>query len=81
MERTRMFSDSPATCGRRAHIPRTIKSICTPAALAAYNASITCGSISELSLAIIRAGLPFFAFSVSRAMLSIIILCSVNGLW
>ncbi len=81
MERTRMFSDKPFTPGRKVHIPRTIKSICTPAALARYRASMTVGSMSEFILAVIRVGLLAFACSVSRAMRSITILCRVNGLW
>ena len=35
MERTRMFSDMPGTPGRSVHMPRTIKSILTPACDAA----------------------------------------------
>ena len=60
-----MFSDSPATCGRRAHMPRTIKSICTPAALAALSAiaAIVPGTVwSELSMD--RSRLLFHVFHV-----------------
>ena len=51
------------TCNQ---MPRIIKSICTPAVLALYKASIIIGSHREFIFAIILAFLPFFAFSVSR---------------
>ena len=37
---TRIRSESPATCGRRQQMPRTIRSISTPACDARYSASI-----------------------------------------
>ena len=58
IERTRMFSDSPAMPGRSAHTPRTIRSIFTPACEASYSASIISGSSSAFILAMMRAGLP-----------------------
>ena len=43
-DRTRMFSDNPGTPGRRQQMPRTTRSISTPACDAAYNRSIDSGS-------------------------------------
>ena len=67
IERTRMFSDTPATPGRSAHAPRTIKSISTPACDAAYSARITPSSSSAFILAMMRAGFPLRALRVSRS--------------
>ena len=46
-----MFSDTPGTPGRSAHAPRTMRSILTPAAEAAYSARITPSSTSAFILA------------------------------
>ena len=40
--------------GRSAQMPRTIRSICTPAIEARYSAWITCGSTSEFIFAMMR---------------------------
>src|SRR5712691_1358135 len=55
---TRMLSDIPGTPGRRQQIPRTTRSMLTPACEALYNRSMMAGSTSELSLAQICAGFP-----------------------
>ena len=80
MERTRMFSERPGTPGRRVHMPRTIKSICTPARLASYRARMMPGSISEFILAMMRAGRPARASAVSAAMRSSSMGLRVKGL-
>ena len=51
---TRMRSDTPGTPGRKQQMPRTMRSISTPALLAAYSARMTGGSTSALSLAMMR---------------------------
>ena len=79
VDRTRMFVETPLIPGRSAQIPRTIRSIFTPACEASYRARMTCGSINEFILAITRAGLPAFAFSTSAPMCSITVSCNVNG--
>ena len=53
-----MRSDTPGTPGRRQHTPRTMRSISTPAREARYSAWMMVGSVSALSLAMMRAGLP-----------------------
>ncbi len=58
IERTWMLCDTPAMPGRRQHMPRTIRSIFTPVWLALYSALIILGSVSELNLAMMCAGLP-----------------------
>jgi hypothetical protein len=50
-----MFSDTPATPGRRQQIPRTLMSTGTPACEAPYRAWMQRASTSELSLRTIRA--------------------------
>jgi hypothetical protein len=37
IERTRMFSETPGTCGRRQQMPRTMRSIGVPARDAPYS--------------------------------------------
>lgn len=49
-DRTRMFSDRPATPGRTAQMPRTHTSTGTPACAARYIASMTASSTIELTL-------------------------------
>ena len=44
IERTRMFSLNPGTPGRRQQMPRTIRSIWTPAWDAAYSSSMSSAS-------------------------------------
>ena len=53
-----MFSETPGTPGRSAQMPRTIRSIFTPAIDARYSAWMICGSISAFILAMMRAGRP-----------------------
>ena len=60
-----MFSDTSGMPTRRQQIPRTIRSIFTPAALASYRAEIISGSHREFILARIRAVSPFSALSRS----------------
>ena len=55
---TRIFSESPGTCGRRQHTPRTTSSIGTPAAPASYSLSIVRRSDSAFILAQTPLGLP-----------------------
>ena len=61
-----MLSDTPGTPGRSAQMPRTIRSICTPAREASYSASITCGSVSAFIRATMRPALAR-ARAASRA--------------
>ena len=53
-----MRSESPGTPGRRQQMPRTMRSISTPAWLAAYSSSISAGSTRLFILAMMRAGRP-----------------------
>src|SRR5437762_2692024 len=46
---TRIFSDRPAKPGRRQQMPRTTRSMLTPAREASYNRSMISGSTSALS--------------------------------
>ena len=68
MEMTRMFSLTPGSCGRRQQMPRTIKSIFTPAWEASYSAWMTFSSTSELIFTMMRPGRPARAWSRSRSM-------------
>src|SRR5712692_9639558 len=63
-----MFSDSPSTSGRRQQMPRTIRSILTPAVLAAYSSSIRRRSTRPFIFAMIRPGRPARAWSASNAL-------------
>ncbi len=65
---TRMFSEMPGSPGRRQQIPRTIRSICTPAREAEQRAVIAVGSTSAFILAMIRAGSPASACRRSRSI-------------
>src|SRR4029453_16623861 len=58
MEMTRILDESPSTPGRRQHMPRTIRSIRTPASLAPYSSSIRRRSTRPFIFAMIRAGRP-----------------------
>ena len=58
MLRTRMVSDRPGMPGRSVQIPRTHRSIGTPACDARYSASTMTSSMSALHLNWIRAGFP-----------------------
>ena len=58
MQMTRIFSLTPGTPGRRQQMPRTIRSILTPAHEASYSALMIFSSTSELIFAMIRPGLP-----------------------
>ena len=62
-DRTVICSDSPATPGRRQQRPLTNKSIWTPACEAAYNASMTSGSVRPFTLMVIRPEDPTAASS------------------
>src|SRR5258705_137231 len=63
MEMTRILDESPGTPGRRQHMPRTIRSIRTPASLARYSSSIRRRSTRPFILAMIRAGRPARAWA------------------
>ena len=65
---TRIRSDSPGMPGRRQQMPRTIRSISTPALDASHSASMTSPSTRLFILATMRAGSPARAFAASRAM-------------
>ena len=58
IDRTRTFSDSPATPGFSAQMPRTTMSTGTPACAARYSASITCSSTRLFTLMRIPVGPP-----------------------
>src|SRR3990167_7411205 len=60
-------------------MPRTTRSIFTPVWLALYSARMIFGSVSELNLAMICAGLPSAANAVSRAIMSSKVFFSVTG--
>ena len=49
-------------------MPRTTRSICTPAALASYSFSMMIGSTSELSLAQTPDAFPAFAEAISASI-------------
>ncbi len=65
---TLMFSDSPGTPGRRQQMPRTTRSMLTPACEARYSRSMIAGSTSAFILAQICAGLPFCALAISASI-------------
>ena len=79
IERTRMFSDSPLTPGRRAQPPRTIRSIFTPAREASYSALIVDSSVSAFIFAMTRAGLPAAAAAASWPRAFSSSRCSAKG--
>src|SRR3546814_3771481 len=56
MDRILIRDDMPSTPGRRQQMPRTTKSISTPASLASYSFSMIAGSTSEFIFAQIEAG-------------------------
>ena len=62
-----MFSLTPGTPGRRQQMPRTIRSICTPACEARYSASITAGSTRRFILKIRRPS-PLLALALDLAL-------------
>ncbi len=66
MERTVIVPLTPGIPTFRQQIPRTISSICTPAAEASYRAAIIPPSHREFIFATILAGLPASACFVSR---------------
>ena len=68
MERTVIFSLIPGIPVFRQQMPRTIRSIFTPAAAAAYKAAITSLSHREFILAMIWAFCPFLACYASMAI-------------
>ena len=68
MERTVIFSLIPGMPTFRQQIPRTIRSIFTPAADARYSAAMISRSHREFIFATICAFSPFFAFSSSIAI-------------
>ena len=70
IERTSMFSETPATPGRRQQMPRTFSSTCTPAWLARYRARQISGSCSELTLAMISPGRSGVETWISRSIRS-----------
>ena len=55
----------PCTFGIKQQMERIIKSTFTPASEARYKAAINCGSLSALTLMIIRAFLPAWAYAIS----------------
>jgi len=65
---TRMRSLTSGSPGRRQQIPRTIKSMSTPARDARYNAAMTSASVIAFIFATMRAGRPARACSDSRAI-------------
>jgi hypothetical protein len=67
MERTRTVSDRPGTLGRRQEMPRTIRSMPTPACDASYSRSIIPASDKAFILATI---LPLVPYVASLAMSS-----------
>ena len=58
---TWIFSERPGTPGRRQQMPRTTRSISTPARLASYSASMISPSTSEFIFIQIAAGRPALA--------------------
>ena len=71
MLRTRIVSDSPGTPGRSAQMPRTTRSIGTPARLASYSASMSSSSTMLLALMRMPDGRPARACSASAPIRSI----------
>ena len=71
-ETTRTFSLTPSTPGRRQQMPRTFRSIGTPACDARYSASIERWSTSEFIFIAMRASSPrscaFTVASISPRM-------------
>ncbi len=63
-----MFSLTPLMPVLRQQMPRTIRSIFTPAEAALYSAAITSWSQREFILAMIRADLPAWAAFFSLSM-------------
>ena len=74
-----MLSETPGRPGRSAQMPRTIRSIFTPAREAAYSASITCGSVSAFMRAMMRPSPPLAARTASPRISSSSRWCRVNG--
>ena len=68
---TRTLSLMPGTPGRRQQMPRTIRSIDTPACDARYSASIVSVSATAFILATIRPPRPARANAASRSISSI----------
>ncbi|MNG00611.1 hypothetical protein D3C84_835530 [compost metagenome] len=79
IERTWMLCETPAMPGRRQHMPRTTRSMRTPDWLALYSARMIFGSVSELNLAMMCAGLPSSANCVSRVIMSSMPFFRVKG--
>ena len=79
IERTWMLCDTPGTPGRRQHMPRTTRSMRTPAWLALYSARMILASVSELNLAMMCAGRPSAATAVSLAIRSSRVFFRVKG--
>ncbi|SSL80223.1 Uncharacterised protein [Klebsiella pneumoniae] len=79
IERTWILCETPGMPGRRQHMPRTTRSILTPAWLALYRARMTFGSVSELTLAMMCAGWPSAAWAASRLIISSRFFFRVNG--
>lgn len=76
-----MRSETPAIPGFRPQMPRTIRSIRTPACDARYSAWITRGSVSAFILAMIRAGRPARASSASKSIHWTSRVARSNGDW
>ena len=60
-------------------MPRTTRSMRTPIWLALYSARMIFGSVSELTLAMMCAGLPSLANCASRAIMSSRVFFRVKG--
>ena len=67
---TRIRSLTPGTPGRKQQIPRTMRSMLTPAWDASYSARMMAGSTSAFILATMLAGRPSRACSASRRIMA-----------
>ena len=67
-----MFSETPSTPGRRQQIPRTLRSIRTPACEASYSAWMQRASTSEFIFSAIRASSPASWAAAVRSISSMI---------
>lgn len=69
-ENTRIWSVSPGTPGRRQQMPRTLRVMGTPAWLAWASLSMSCRSVTELTLMKMPHFSPLLAFSISPSISS-----------
>ena len=79
MERTRMLSVAPGTCGGSMQAPRTIRSICTPACPASTSAWIRTSSVMALLLITTRAYSPLRAAFLHESRCASMVCCSMKG--